>query len=75
MPEVKTITTAMNKLLETPGILKIVDTQILPLLTRYWKATGATKKTLAYQLLEHNEIFRYHYPEDYQECQSLVRRP
>lgn len=64
-----------NKLLETPGILKIVDTQIIPLLTRYWKASGAEKKSLAYQLLEHNEIFRYHYPEDYQECQSLVRRP
>lgn len=65
----------MNNPLESSPILLCVDAQIIPLMSRYDKAHGAEKKRLAYQLLEFREIFRYHYPECYKECQLLVRKP
>lgn len=63
----------MNNPLDSKGILLRVDAEILPLMSRYDKAHGAEKKRLAYQLLEFREIFKYHYPECYKECQDLVR--
>lgn len=63
----------MNNPLETKGILLRVDAEIIPLMDRYFKATGTNKKELAQQLLEFAEIFKYHYPECYKECQDLIR--
>ena len=58
---------------ETPGILKIVDNQILPLIKAFNAANDEDKKEIAQELLVFGGILEYHYPEYYEECQQITR--
>ena len=62
----------IEKIMNRPNILTLVDTQILPLVEVFRKEQESTlKKKIAQRLLEHEDIFEYHFPEDFAECQKL----
>jgi hypothetical protein len=58
---------------ETPGILKIIDTKILPLIKAYNTADDEDKREIAKELLVFGGILEYHYPEYYKECIRITR--
>lgn len=64
----------IKKVMNRPKILKIVDEDIIPLLNHYRKEENENmKKEGAKMLLEFEDIFKYHFPEDFQDCKKLVK--
>lgn len=65
----------IEKVMNRPKILKIVDEEILPLLDNYRKEEDEVMKRIgATMLLEFEDIFEYHFPEDFQDCKKLIKK-
>ncbi len=62
----------INKVMNRTKILKIVDEKIIPLLQDFRKEENEhRKKEVAKMLLEFQDIFEYHFPEDFNDCKHL----
>lgn len=63
----------IEKIMESKRITKIVDEQILPLVKEFRQEEDHTVKlSIALNLLEFEDIFEYHYPSDFKDCNTHV---
>lgn len=59
--------------MESKRITQIVDEQILPLVKEFRQEKDQTVKlSIALNLLEFEDIFEYHYPSDFKDCNTHV---